>query len=162
MLAAAEPLTKSMKARAAGVWCRLFRQIAGDLGAIVAHHGRVYGEEYGVDSTFEGHVASSIARAAIRGFPSWREPICLVGLDGEQRRQLQARQLRLNLPQPWQVVAVALRLGQGADRVHRLPQRRQGEAAAQQVLRSEPERQRHRRHLPARRFGDLRIFRRRR
>lgn len=56
---------------------------AGDLGAIVAHHGRVYGEEYGVDSTFEGHVASTVARAALRGFPSSREAICLVELDGE-------------------------------------------------------------------------------
>jgi ribosomal protein S18 acetylase RimI-like enzyme len=55
----------------------------GDLGAIVAHHGRVYGEEYGVDSTFEGHVASTVAEAAKRGFPSTREAICLVELDGE-------------------------------------------------------------------------------
>jgi ribosomal protein S18 acetylase RimI-like enzyme len=55
----------------------------GDLGAIVAHHGRVYGEEYGVDSTFEGHVASTIAHAAARGFPSRREAICLVEVDGE-------------------------------------------------------------------------------
>jgi ribosomal protein S18 acetylase RimI-like enzyme len=55
---------------------------AGDLGAIVAHHGRVYGEEYGVDASFEGHVASSVAEAAARGFPSPREAICLVELDG--------------------------------------------------------------------------------
>jgi ribosomal protein S18 acetylase RimI-like enzyme len=55
----------------------------GDLGAIVAHHGRVYGEEYGVDSTFEGHVASTVANAALRGFPSSREAICLVELEGE-------------------------------------------------------------------------------
>jgi ribosomal protein S18 acetylase RimI-like enzyme len=54
---------------------------AGDLGAIVAHHGRVYGEEYGVDPTFEGHVASTVARAAARGFPSSREAIRLVELD---------------------------------------------------------------------------------
>jgi ribosomal protein S18 acetylase RimI-like enzyme len=56
---------------------------AGDLGAIVAHHGRLYGEEYGVDVTFEGHVASSVARAALRGFASPREAICLVELEGE-------------------------------------------------------------------------------
>ncbi len=56
---------------------------AGDLGAIVAHHGRVYGEEYGVDATFEGHVARSVAQAALRGFPSPREAICLVELEGE-------------------------------------------------------------------------------
>jgi ribosomal protein S18 acetylase RimI-like enzyme len=55
----------------------------GDFGAIVAHHGRVYGEEYGVDATFEGHVASTVARAAARGFPSSREAICLVELDAE-------------------------------------------------------------------------------
>jgi ribosomal protein S18 acetylase RimI-like enzyme len=54
----------------------------GDLGSIVAHHGRVYGEEYGVDPSFEGHVASSVARAVARGFPSRREAICLVELDG--------------------------------------------------------------------------------
>jgi ribosomal protein S18 acetylase RimI-like enzyme len=61
---------------------------AGDLGAIVAHHGRVYGEEYGVDSSFEGHVASSVARAALRGFPSPREAICLVELEGEHAGSL--------------------------------------------------------------------------
>jgi ribosomal protein S18 acetylase RimI-like enzyme len=55
----------------------------GDLGAIIAHHGRVYGEEYGVDSTFEGFVASAVARAAVRGFPGWREAICLVEPGGE-------------------------------------------------------------------------------
>jgi ribosomal protein S18 acetylase RimI-like enzyme len=60
----------------------------GDLSAIVAHHGRVYGEEYGVDSTFEGHVASSVARAALRGFPSPREAICLVELEGEHAGSL--------------------------------------------------------------------------
>jgi ribosomal protein S18 acetylase RimI-like enzyme len=55
----------------------------GDLGAIIAHHGRVYGAEYGVDATFEGHVAKTVARAADRGFPSPREAIRLVELEGE-------------------------------------------------------------------------------
>jgi GNAT superfamily N-acetyltransferase len=60
----------------------------GDLGAIVAHHGRVYGDEYGVDATFEGHVASTVARAAVRGFPGPRETIYLVELDGEHAGSL--------------------------------------------------------------------------
>lgn len=61
---------------------------AGDLGEIIAHHGRVYAEEYGVDSTFEGHVASAIARAAVRGFPTAREAIWIVELDGEHAGSL--------------------------------------------------------------------------
>jgi ribosomal protein S18 acetylase RimI-like enzyme len=55
----------------------------GDLGAIIAHHGRVYGAEYGVDAAFEGHVARTVADAALRGFPGPREAIRLVELDGE-------------------------------------------------------------------------------
>jgi ribosomal protein S18 acetylase RimI-like enzyme len=60
----------------------------GDLGEIVAHHGRTYGAEYGVDSTFEGHVAASVARAAARGFPSDRERIWIVECDGEHAGSL--------------------------------------------------------------------------
>ena len=55
----------------------------GDLGAIVAHHGRLYADEYGVDSSFEAFVASAVARAGVRGFPSDREEIRIVELDGE-------------------------------------------------------------------------------
>lgn len=55
----------------------------GDLGLILAHHGRVYGPEYCVDATFEGHVAFTLAHAAVRGFPTPREAVRLVELDGE-------------------------------------------------------------------------------
>jgi GNAT superfamily N-acetyltransferase len=60
----------------------------GDLGAIVAHHGRVYGDEYGVDATFEAHVAATVARAVLRGLPGPRETIYLVELDGEHAGSL--------------------------------------------------------------------------
>jgi ribosomal protein S18 acetylase RimI-like enzyme len=55
----------------------------GDFGAIVAHHGRTYGREYGVDARFEGQVAAAVARAATRGFPSEREAICIVERNGQ-------------------------------------------------------------------------------
>ncbi len=55
----------------------------GDLGEIVAHHGRVYGREYGVDASFEGHVAATVARAGEHGFPTPREAVSVVELDGE-------------------------------------------------------------------------------
>ncbi len=54
----------------------------GDLGAIIAHHGRTYGPEYGVDSTFEAHVAASVAEAGKRGFPREGEGIWIVEADG--------------------------------------------------------------------------------
>jgi ribosomal protein S18 acetylase RimI-like enzyme len=54
----------------------------GDLEAIVAHHRRVYGEEYGVDSRFGDFVAAAVARAAERGFPGERDAIRIVELDG--------------------------------------------------------------------------------
>jgi ribosomal protein S18 acetylase RimI-like enzyme len=55
----------------------------GDLDAIVAHHRRIYAEEYGVDSRFGDFVAAAVARAAERGFPTGREAIRIVELDGE-------------------------------------------------------------------------------
>ena len=55
----------------------------GDLGLILAHHGRIYGTEYGVDATFEGHVASTLAAAAACGFPTLREAVRIVELDRE-------------------------------------------------------------------------------
>jgi hypothetical protein len=48
----------------------------GDLGAIVAHHGRTYLPEYGLDSTFEAHVGASVAEAGKRGFPRPSERLC--------------------------------------------------------------------------------------
>jgi RimJ/RimL family protein N-acetyltransferase len=55
----------------------------GDLGAIIAHHGRMYLDQYGLDSTFEGHVAASVAGAGKRPFPRENEGIWIVELDGE-------------------------------------------------------------------------------
>jgi ribosomal protein S18 acetylase RimI-like enzyme len=55
----------------------------GDLEAIVAHHRRVYSEEYGVDTRFGDFVAAAVAHAEERGFPSEREAIRIVELDGQ-------------------------------------------------------------------------------
>ena len=55
----------------------------GDMEAIVAHHRRIYGEEYGVDSRFGDFVAAAVDRAVERGFPGDREAIRIVELDGQ-------------------------------------------------------------------------------
>jgi len=55
---------------------------AGDLGAIVEHHGRAYAAEHGVDPRFEAHVAASVAHVGDRGFPREREAIWIVELGG--------------------------------------------------------------------------------
>ena len=55
----------------------------GDLGAIVAHHGRLYAQEYGVDASFEAQVANAVARAGARGFPREHEAIWIVENAGE-------------------------------------------------------------------------------
>ena len=60
----------------------------GDLGAIVAHHGRVYCPEYGVDSTFEAHVGASVAAAGKRGFPRRAEGVWIVEADGRHAGSL--------------------------------------------------------------------------
>jgi GNAT superfamily N-acetyltransferase len=41
----------------------------GELGAIISLHGRLYSNEYRVDSSFEAFVGSSVVRAALRGWP---------------------------------------------------------------------------------------------
>jgi GNAT superfamily N-acetyltransferase len=57
----------------------------GDHGEIVALHGRLYAREYGVDASFEGFVASSVARAAIGGWPRDQEGVWLVEKGGTLR-----------------------------------------------------------------------------
>ena len=49
----------------------------GDLGAVIAHHGTVYSREHGLDSTFEAHVAASVAAAGARGWPGEREGVLI-------------------------------------------------------------------------------------
>ena len=60
----------------------------GDLGAIIEHHGRTYAREYGVDSSFEAHVAAAVARAALRGFPRETEAIWIAEREGRHAGSL--------------------------------------------------------------------------
>jgi GNAT superfamily N-acetyltransferase len=60
----------------------------GDFGAIIEHHGRTYAREYGVDSSFEAHVAAAVARAALRGFPRETEAIWIVERNGKHAGSL--------------------------------------------------------------------------
>jgi hypothetical protein len=59
------------------------RSAGGDLGAIIALHGRLITGEYGLDSTHEGYAAASVAEQAIRGWPGERESAWIVECDGE-------------------------------------------------------------------------------
>ena len=52
----------------------------GDVGAIVAMHGRVYALEYGFDTTFEAYVAGPMAEFVLRASP--RERIWIEERDG--------------------------------------------------------------------------------
>jgi len=54
----------------------------GDLGAIIAHHGELYSREYGVDSTFEAHVAAAVSAIGKLGWPGPREQLRIAELDG--------------------------------------------------------------------------------
>jgi ribosomal protein S18 acetylase RimI-like enzyme len=60
----------------------------GDLGEIIAHHGRLYGREYGVDSTFEGHVGASVSAPGGRGFPTANERLWIVETEGRHAGSL--------------------------------------------------------------------------
>jgi N-acetylglutamate synthase-like GNAT family acetyltransferase len=55
----------------------------GDLGAIIALHGRLIPPRHGLDSTHEGYVAASVARHAIRGWPGEREFAWIVERNAE-------------------------------------------------------------------------------
>lgn len=62
---------------------RIRRELrVGDLGAILALHGRLITREYGLDSTHEGYVGASLTEYAIRGFPGEREAIWVVEQNG--------------------------------------------------------------------------------
>lgn len=60
----------------------------GDLGAIIAHHGVVYGAEHGLDSTFEAHVGASVVAAGKRGWPRRDEGAWIVEVDGRHAGSL--------------------------------------------------------------------------
>src|SRR3954469_20912360 len=60
----------------------------GDIGAIVAHHGDVYGREYGVDSTFEAHVGAAVSAAGKKGWPGPGEHLRIAELGGRHAGSL--------------------------------------------------------------------------
>src|SRR3954453_3478150 len=52
--------------------------LPGDVGAMIALHGRIYSEEWGHDTTFEAMVAQSFADVGARGWPSAHEGVWIV------------------------------------------------------------------------------------
>jgi N-acetylglutamate synthase-like GNAT family acetyltransferase len=60
----------------------------GDLGAIITHHGETYSSEFGVDSTMEAHVAASVAKAGVQGFPRERDRLWIVENEGRHAGSL--------------------------------------------------------------------------
>jgi GNAT superfamily N-acetyltransferase len=54
----------------------------GDIGYITYLHGTVYAKEYGLDCTFEGYVAESLARFAL-SFDAGKDRLWLAELDGQ-------------------------------------------------------------------------------
>jgi GNAT superfamily N-acetyltransferase len=54
----------------------------GDLGEIIALVARLIDPEYGLDSTHEGYVATSVGQQAVRGWPGEREGAWIVEHEG--------------------------------------------------------------------------------
>lgn len=93
---------------------RLRAPLPGDLGWVVARHGRLYAEEHGWDSSFEALVAHIVADFATGHDPA-REAMWVAEVDGEPagcvfcvRKAARTAQLRLLLVEPW---ARGLRIG---------------------------------------------------
>ena len=56
--------------------------LPGDIGAIAAHHGRLYGSEFGVDVSFEADLARALYEAAELGWPRERGAVWIVEWSG--------------------------------------------------------------------------------
>jgi DNA-binding MarR family transcriptional regulator/GNAT superfamily N-acetyltransferase len=78
--ATGDPATRNSVTRAPGYVLRPHRP--GDMGWVIAAHGRLYAQEYGWDDTFEALVAE-IAAKFIRAFDAKRERCWIAELDGE-------------------------------------------------------------------------------